>query len=336
MDTVIVSDLKTFSFRRVAGDLSRVLNIPYYDWREYGETPKNIIITGACYHSTLNYAVKYGGKTNIILYLTIEGKPLIDFTLRHSINKYTTIIPVSKYVKEKMEEAGLKSCDPIPHGIELNPEVDTSFINSIYEEIPKNTKVLLNISRNDLRKGLDKLLITYKYIQHAFGEETYLILHSSSEGAYKIRNLAGLLQLKNFWFTDLARERGLTNQQINALYSIAYLYLCSSLSEGFGLFILESLRFGVPIVAPALPPIDEIIGESKAGLLIPIQEPYKVTYMDYVEFEMFEYDIDHLIDATTMIIINENLRKQMSKEAVEIAKKYDMYKVYQKFREYLK
>ena len=334
--SVIISDLKGFSFQRVAKDLSKVLKIPYMDWREgVVSDSKNIIIVGASYYTTLNYAVKYIGKANIILYLTIEGNPYIDTALKNTLNKYTYIIPVSKYVKSKLEEAGLKPEEPIPHGVEINNKYDPHLYKIIMEEA-KGKQIILNISRNDVRKALDRLLLIYKFINHMF-PDTFLILHSDTSGVYDIVEISRQLQLRDFWFTAL-KERNirLTDEQINTLYKSSYIYLNTSRSEGYGLPILEAMAHGIPIVSPGIPPIAELIGNSKAGLLTSIYNPEYKKYLNYLEFELYDYDIGDLIDATVSILINPKLREEMSREAFEKAKKYDINIVYQSFKGYLK
>lgn len=75
---------------------------------------------------------------------------------------------------------------------------------------------------------------------------------------------------------DLAREYGIENnvevlghvdsEQLKSLYQWAYALLMPSLYEGFGLPILESMGFGVPVISANVSSMPEVVGEG--GLLV--------------------------------------------------------------------
>ena len=345
-NALIITDKYGLSFSKIVLDIARVLQannvkVGIADFRniDVSKTPKNIIHFAALGHDILNYAAKLSGKRNVILYLTAEGKCKTENTLKKALNKNATIIAVSKYVKSKIEEQGLKCDDVIPHGIDLNIKPDIKWSEFIEEQV-KNNSIFLNISENGVRKGLDRLLLIYKIIHHAV-PDTYLIIHSNSDGIYKLRNLARMMQLENFWITDLMTpELALTNQQINALYYLTAktrgIYLLTSYAEGFGMPIIESFKYGLPIVAPALPPIVEIIGESKAGMLIPASKAFELAWQKKWIYEMHDYSIDQYVDAVLTILFKPKLYGEMSRASLQLSKKYDMYKTYKNFMKYLK
>ena len=59
---------------------------------------------------------------------------------------------------------------------------------------------------------------------------------------------------------DVVLPGWVTTEQLEALYSIADLYVCPSLNEGFGLPVLDALRRGIPVVASDIPVLREVGG----------------------------------------------------------------------------
>lgn len=345
-NALIIMDKLGLSFSKIVVDIAKVLqandvNVGISDFRNLNisKTPKNIIHFAALGHDILNYAAKLSGKRNIILYLTAEGKCKTENTLKKALNKNATILAVSKYAKSKIEEQGLKCSGVIPHGTDLTVKPDVKWAGFIEEQVKNNT-IFLNISENGIRKGLDRLLIIYKIIHHAI-PDTYLIIHSNSDGFYKLRSLARSLQLDNFWITDLMTpELALTNQQINALYYLTAktrgIYLVTSYAEGFGMPVIESFKYGVPIIAPSLPPMIELIGDSKAGMLVKTGSVVDIPYQKRWIYEMHDYSIDEYVDAVLTIMFKPKLYDEMSKAALQLSKKYDMYKTYKTFIPFLR
>ena len=343
-EVAIITDKFGMSFSKVARDLALAfskygVDVKVMDWRyiQVDKLPKNVIQFGALQYDVLNYASKIAGKRNMVLYLTAEGECETDFTLKKMINEHAHVLAVSNYVKRKIEEQGIKVDEVVYHGVDLSDKsIDEDWLNGLKSDIGDKV-VFLNISENGIRKALDRLLFIYKMLHHVL-LDSFLILHSYSDGFYKLRDIASNIQLKNFWITDLMTpELALTDKQINTLYYLASqskgLYLVSSMSEGFCLPVIEAFKFGLPVVAPALPPIEEIVGDTKAGLLIPVTDVFKVPYMKRYKYEMHDYDIDMYVEAVLSIFFNR-MWNEMHRDVLERVKHFDMYRNYGRIVEY--
>jgi glycosyltransferase involved in cell wall biosynthesis len=98
---------------------------------------------------------------------------------------------------------------------------------------------------------------------------------------------------------------------IQDYYSQAQVYVLSSRWEGFGLVLVEAMAHGLPIVSSDLPTSKEILGDF--GL--------------YFESENIEQLAQRLEDATHIDW------QQKSKEAIEIAKRFDIDRITQQWKQ---
>jgi glycosyltransferase involved in cell wall biosynthesis len=65
----------------------------------------------------------------------------------------------------------------------------------------------------------------------------------------------------------------LAQDALAALYARAAVFALPTLREAFGLSFLEAMAFGLPVVAPRLEAIPEIVSDGETGLLVPPRDP---------------------------------------------------------------
>jgi glycosyltransferase involved in cell wall biosynthesis len=88
---------------------------------------------------------------------------------------------------------------------------------------------------------------------------------------------------------------GWPQQDLNALYNAADVFVTTSRGEGFGLTIAEALACGVPVIAQDVSAIPEVVGPG--GMLIRPQRPLTVPAGQQVwlaDIEAFSGAIEHL------------------------------------------
>ncbi|MDY6854428.1 MAG: glycosyltransferase family 4 protein [Thermodesulfobacteriota bacterium] len=61
--------------------------------------------------------------------------------------------------------------------------------------------------------------------------------------------------------------------QLSYFYKQADIFILPSLSEGFGIVLLEAMSFGLPIIATRAGAIPELVRDGENGLLVPSQNP---------------------------------------------------------------
>ena len=80
------------------------------------------------------------------------------------------------------------------------------------------------------------------------------------------------------------------------------LFCVTSVSESFGVSVLEAMSVGIPVVATDAPGFKEIIENNKTGILVPRR------------------DTDMICNAMYNLMKNEEMRKTLSMNAMKMVK----------------
>jgi glycosyltransferase involved in cell wall biosynthesis len=124
---------------------------------------------------------------------------------------------------------------------------------------------LLFVGRIAPNKCFEDLILTFHYLKQTRCPNARLFLVGSSRGMEPY--LAFLEALINrLALTDVFFAGHVSAAQWAAYYQVASLYLSLSEHEGFGVPLLESMYFGVPIVAYKATAVPETLGGS--GVLV--------------------------------------------------------------------
>ena len=342
--SVIASDYMSFTYTEIAREIGKVLEANgitgvVKHWWDIQPNIKNLIFVGSALKQTLNYLWRFDSSTNIVFYVTCEGLPILSNIDVEAVNRDNVkVVAVSNFVKKMLEAVGIKVHDVIYHAIDMDDHlVHEEFRDDVKKKFNlEKRKVLLNISDNNARKGLDNLLVAYKTLNYLI-PETFLILHTfpgkPGYGGINILKYSEILELKNYWCTMLMGC--LTRPKVNALYDLSRFYVCSSYSEGFGLPMIESFRFNKPVIAVDAPPFNEIVENGKTGILLPVRETKWFEIKKLMRALMNIYAVDDLIDAMTSLCVDDDLYDKLC-ENIKVAKyRFHSPNVYKKFLEYL-
>lgn len=109
----------------------------------------------------------------------------------------------------------------------------------------------------------------------------------------------------------------------------ADLYVHTSLSDAFGLPIVESMAMGTPVVALNAPPWNEVIDENvgfivrvKGETILNYKPPYRIRIPDIQDL------VKVLEDAALQV--NSSMRRKVREYTIS---RFDAHKLYQMFRE---
>jgi glycosyltransferase involved in cell wall biosynthesis len=126
---------------------------------------------------------------------------------------------------------------------------------------------VLFVGRLVPNKRFEDLILTFYYLKEFVRPDARLYLVGSTQkmDLYLefLQTLITRLDLPDIVFTG-----HVSNSQLSAYYQSASVYLCMSEHEGFGVPLLESMHFGVPIVAYKAAAIPETLGNSGVRITV--------------------------------------------------------------------
>lgn len=124
---------------------------------------------------------------------------------------------------------------------------------------------VLFVGRVSPNKRFEDLILTFYYLKRLVRPDARLLLVGSARGMEPylefLQALVERLDLSDVIFTG-----HVSTAQLVAYYRCASIYLSMSEHEGFGMPLLESMHFGVPIVAYKMSAVPETLGGS--GILV--------------------------------------------------------------------
>jgi len=241
------------------------------------------------------------------------------------------IVAVSNFVKQMLEESGIRVAGVVHHGLDVNDHrVNVQFHKTLKKRL-KDKNIILTVAANDPRKGLDRLLSAYRFVEHEV-PNSFLILHSKSTGYYNLKKTARGFNINRLWLTNLYGK--LTSTRLNALYKICNIYVQPSYSEGFGLPILEAFRFNKPAIAVDAPPFNEIIKQNKTGILVPSTGFAWYNYKDMILFKMHRYEVEDMTSAMVNLLSDPRLIAKMQIRIQREKHEWDIHRMYPKLLNY--
>jgi len=128
--------------------------------------------------------------------------------------------------------------------------------------IKEDTYLIINVNRNQMRKDLLRTLLTFREFKKRV-PNAFLYLHCSAHdvGGNIFDMARGIgLKTEDFGVPVNFNERfGVPIEQVNELYNCADAMLTTTLGEGWGLSITESMATKTPVFAPNITSVPEIL-----------------------------------------------------------------------------
>jgi len=320
MTWVIISRSSAGGFYEVARTLSHVLKIPLLH-NAIKTIGINFINVGSIYSLVSPHILL---AKRVIVYLGIEG-PMHSYASKAIIRlKCPLIITPSKYASEELSRLGITTHYVIPHGFDPC---------DIPETLPRigdgRGKTLFSVVLSSME--IYKLL-GVKYLLRAIKESS--VLRKNAYFVFKVPKNKGdvfksiinefSLSLDNFKIIDTY----LSKHELYGLISSTDFYVHVSLSDAFGLPIIEAMAVGTPVIALNAPPWNEIVNDD-VGFLVKVKKevimgnpPYRIRIPD---INSLKETLENVVNVAN----NNRLRNNVRRYAYE---KFNAHTLYLRFR----
>ena len=234
---------------------------------------------------------------NVIKKLSNKDLKLI-FLMRIFNILNVKLVPCSKAIRDSFLnfDKKIKFCEVIPNCINVKSFQNEVQKNRNFRKI-NSTKTIIMVARLDEIKDQETLLRAYARIH----EKCNLILVGDGNQREYLEGIASQLGLnikKIFIGSKL---------DIPAILAKADIFAFSTtLSEGFGIALIEAMAAKLPIIATDVPACREVLDDGKAGILIPVGR------------------VDLWINALNQIISSSTKRNLYIEKSIQNLKKYDV------------
>jgi glycosyltransferase involved in cell wall biosynthesis len=171
-----------------------------------------------------------------------------------------------------------------------------------------NEKVILCIGRyNDYIKRIDRILKSFSLVLEKIPKAKLIIIG-------KLDRDQIISQFGNQSINDLLKSNKINESniefvgettEINKYYSVASLIVLTSINEGFPMVITEAACFGVPSVCCNYPGLEDVVVDGYNGYVVD------------------QYNIEMHASCVCKLLLNDNLRMSMGKNAVKYIERFN-------------
>lgn len=194
---------------------------------------------------------------------------------RNQLREFKEIVKIalgdSRYNEEELQKSGFEKTDILPVPISFD-KFDIPGNSEIIQKYSDDWVNILTVARICPNKKIEDIIRTFYYYKKAINPKSRLFLVGSTEGMdnyySQLKDLVEKLQITDVFFTG-----HLTFEELVSYYRISHIFITLSEHEGFCVPLLESMYFGIPIVAYNSTAIPHTLGNS--GILINNKDPLK-------------------------------------------------------------
>lgn len=188
----------------------------------------------------------------------------------------------TKELNAEKLEALKNSMNIIYHGVNLDnfhplEQEERDTLKQQFWGDKKDKFVFINVNRNQPRKDLFRTMLAFKKLldkRRTMGkDDVYLYMHCNiHDSGLFLLDMAKQIQLvegDEFGFPDpklFSVSQGFPVNVVNDLYNASDAMVTTTLGEGWGLSLSESMAVKIPVIAPDHTSIPEIVGKTKPGI----------------------------------------------------------------------
>lgn len=238
------------------------------------------------FHHSLGYEnvewLKYSDAPKILVYHNITPPDFLPpegflrqlSTLgRQQLNDWATdylgAIGVSESNSRELKSANFKNVSTIPLLVD-SEKICHAFWNPDVINPLRNAINILYVGRICENKNQLKLIEVFNECLHFSNQPLRLILVGGATSSLYLKQIES--RIKDLSLEEQVLLTGkVPDATLLALYRIADIFICMSEHEGFGMPLIEAMRFDVPVIAQAVSGVPDTMGEG--GLLFNDSSP---------------------------------------------------------------
>lgn len=243
----------------------------------------------------------------------VFSRTVFNFVLKYFHDAISMVIVVSNNAKEEIVKYYNFSYEKISviyngGGETYRPINKTEAKKVVNKKYNIEGSYILDISRLLPHKNVSTLIKSYILYRekNPSGIEKLVIVGSQMNNQTE----EYLIAKKSNYSKDIIFISYVHPEDLNAIYSASDLFVFPSLTEGFGLPILEAMASGIPVITSNVTSMPEIGGDA-----VVIIDPLNVV---------------ELSNAITNILSNESLREEMIKKGLARSKDFTWSKMVEK------
>lgn len=301
----------------------------YKDWDTYPDysSQNNIVIYHFSIGSPLSERFRKIPDKKILIYHNITPdkyfrsvsaeKAMVLYQGREELKTLRDVpqlaLADSEYNRLELEEWGYKNTGVIPPFIDfsgLSSKPDKSIL-SRYKDDWVN---ILFVGRMTPNKKIEDVIRVFYYYKNSVNPKSRLFLVGAFIEMDKyfsyLRSLILELNLRNVVFTNLVNT-----QELSAYYKLSNIFLCMSEHEGFCIPLVESMYFGIPIIAYSAAAVPYTLGGS--GVLVN------------------EKDYTKIAELINLVATNKEMRKKIIDGQNERLKYFSSDRIGKEFKNYI-
>jgi N-acetylgalactosamine-N,N'-diacetylbacillosaminyl-diphospho-undecaprenol 4-alpha-N-acetylgalactosaminyltransferase len=233
-------------------------------------------------------------------------RPFVRWLIRRRYRGRLVIVPTRGVAEDLAENFGVTTARVIHHGVDLDR------LHRLADERPDDLPerpYIISLGRLVREKDYPTLLRAYAEACVA-GLEHHLVIIGSGELDAELKQLA-----RSLGIADRTHFLGHLDNPYPYLKHAGF-FVLPSLSEGFGLALVEAMALGLPCIATDCPSGPaEILGHGESGIIVPTGSP------------------SDLADATLKLARSPELRAELSAKAVARARQFTLEKMAGQYRD---
>jgi len=274
----------------------------------------------------LAWRLKYEG-IPVAFYTVCEGRPELPAT-RSWVKRDLEFVVPSRFVERMLKREGVKVVGIVPHGVFVDEILAKAHTRKGVREALglRNKFVVSYVASASKRKGHAIFAEVVRQVEQKDPSVQFVIVtEPQAAPLYKGTRALVLTEFGNLFEFD-----------IDQVYHASDLYVHPSLSEGFGLPVLEALAAGRPVVHPDYEPLTEITTDE-VSFRVPVSRiEYDRPTETGIHYELKFYDptefAEAILQAKDAVLRDRKSGFNLVRAAVERAREFDAYKLYSAFR----